>query len=187
MCVMEPPTRQSIALIRDKFEVDGTVQKQRPGTIAGLTSQSQRYVTTDGQSASLSWCQVPSWTQDQIFVTVRPLLVCWCGAPCLKRGRVCRLQFCWSSPAQSYSGPSTVGSWPYFTVLDSKIPPPAGTRHRIYIPQEQGGPLISPGTGFSFHRLLRLAGLRWRCSNPPTHRFQQLLHCCVRKLRPHVA
>jgi hypothetical protein len=40
---------------------------------------------------------------------------------------------------------------------------------RIYIPQEQGGPVIPPGTGFPFRRLLRLAGLRWRCSILPPH------------------
>jgi hypothetical protein len=33
----------------------------------------------------------------------------------------------------------------------------------------QGGPVIAPGTGFYFRRLLRLAGLRWRYSNPPPH------------------
>jgi hypothetical protein len=39
----------------------------------------------------------------------------------------------------------------------------------IYIPQEQGGPVIPPGTGFPFRRLLRLAGLRWRYSTSPPH------------------
>jgi hypothetical protein len=34
----------------------------------------------------------PSGTQDQIFVTVRQLRVCWCKALSLTRGRVCRLQ-----------------------------------------------------------------------------------------------
>jgi hypothetical protein len=38
---------------------------------------------------------------------------------------------------------------------------------RIYIPQEQGGPFTPPGIGFPLSRLLRLAGLRWRYSNPP--------------------
>jgi hypothetical protein len=38
---------------------------------------------------------------------------------------------------------------------------------RVYIPQEQGGPVIPSGTGFPFRRLLRLAGLRWRYSTPP--------------------
>jgi hypothetical protein len=33
----------------------------------------------------------PSWDQDQIFITVRQLRVCWCGVPLLRRERVCRL------------------------------------------------------------------------------------------------
>jgi hypothetical protein len=33
--------------------------------------------------------------------------------------------------------------------------------------EEQGGPVIPPGTGFPFRRLLRLAVLRWRYSTPP--------------------
>jgi hypothetical protein len=47
---------------------------------------------TDGQSASLSSYQAPPGTQDQIFVTVRQLRVCWCGAPSVTSGRVCHLQ-----------------------------------------------------------------------------------------------
>jgi hypothetical protein len=34
----------------------------------------------------------PSGAYDQIFITVRQLRVCWCGALTLKRERVCRLQ-----------------------------------------------------------------------------------------------
>jgi hypothetical protein len=34
----------------------------------------------------------PSGASDQIFVTVRQLRVCWCGALSLTRGRACRLQ-----------------------------------------------------------------------------------------------
>jgi hypothetical protein len=44
------------------------------------------------------------------------------------------------------------------TVCDPP-PQPGGQGHRIYVPHEQGGPLISSGTGFPFRRLLRLAGL----------------------------
>jgi hypothetical protein len=40
--------------------------------------ESESYITTDGQSASLS--------------STKQLRVCWCGAVRLKRGRVCRLQ-----------------------------------------------------------------------------------------------
>jgi hypothetical protein len=52
----------------------------------------QGYVMTDGQSAILSSCQGPSGAQDQIFITVRQLRVCWCGEPSLTRGEVYRLQ-----------------------------------------------------------------------------------------------
>jgi hypothetical protein len=48
----------------------------------------------------------PSGAYDQIFITVRQLRVCWCGALSLTRGWVCRLQLL---PAQSFSGPSPLG------------------------------------------------------------------------------
>jgi hypothetical protein len=60
--------------------------------------------------------------------------------------------------------------WPYFAVSDSRFLQPGGPGPRTYIPQEQGGPVISPGTAFPFRRLLRLAGLRWRYSTPPPRR-----------------
>jgi hypothetical protein len=60
-------------------------------------SQSQSHVTTDGQSVSMSWCQVHSGTCDQILFTVWNLLCCLCGAPTLRRGRVCLLSVSVSS------------------------------------------------------------------------------------------
>jgi hypothetical protein len=39
----------------------------------------------------------------------------------------------------------------------------------ISVPQRHGGPALSPDTGFPFRRLVRLAGLRWRYSNPSPH------------------
>jgi hypothetical protein len=61
------------------------------------------------------------------------------------------------------------GSWPRFTVWDSRLHQPGGPGPGIYIPQKQGGPVtcMPSGTGFPFRRPLRLAGLRWRYSNPP--------------------
>jgi hypothetical protein len=41
------------------------------------------------------------------------------------------------------------GSW-HFTVSDSRLPRPGGPGPRMYIPQEQGGPVIPPGTVFLF-------------------------------------
>jgi hypothetical protein len=57
----------------------------------------------------------------------------------------------------------------HFTVSDSRLPQPGGPGPRIYIPQEQGGPVIPPGNAFPFRLLLRLAGLQWRYSTPPPH------------------
>jgi hypothetical protein len=52
-------------------------------------------------------------------------------------------------------------SLPYFTVSDLRLPRPGGPGLHIYISQEQGGPVIPPGTGVPFRRFLRLAGLGW--------------------------
>jgi hypothetical protein len=54
-------------------------------------NQSQNYVTTDDQSASLSWCQAPIWGLRPDFYYCRQLRVCWCGALSLTRERVWRL------------------------------------------------------------------------------------------------
>jgi hypothetical protein len=47
-----------------------------------------------------------------------------------------------------------------------RLPQPGGSGSRVYISQEQGGPVILPGFGFPWRRLLRPAGLLWRYSNP---------------------
>jgi hypothetical protein len=65
-------------------------------------------------------------------------------------------------------------SWPCLTVSNLRLPQPAGSGPHIYIPQQQGGPVIPPGTAFPSRRLLHIAGLRWRHSTPPTHGFTDL-------------
>jgi hypothetical protein len=57
-----------------------------------LVSQSQNYITTDGQSYSPSWCQVPIWGPMPDFYYSQTERVCLCGAPSLPRGQVCCLQ-----------------------------------------------------------------------------------------------
>jgi hypothetical protein len=57
-------------------------------------SESQSFITTDGQSASLPWCQLPIWDPQPIFLRTSwmifsQLRVCWCGASSLMRGLVC--------------------------------------------------------------------------------------------------
>jgi hypothetical protein len=60
-------------------------------------------------------------------------------------------------------------SWPYFTNSDPKLHEPGEPGPCIFILQEEEGPVLPPGTGFRFRRLLRLAGLRWSYCNPPPH------------------
>jgi hypothetical protein len=60
-------------------------------------------------------------------------------------------------------------SWPYFSVSDLRFLELGGSGPLIYTPQEKGGPVIPPDTGFLFLLLLRLLGLRCRYSNPPPH------------------
>jgi hypothetical protein len=71
----------------------------------------------------------------------------------------------WPSPAQSLST-SPTGLMTIFYCLRFETPPGPC----IYIPQEQFGPIMPPGTGFPFRRLLRLVGLQWRYSNSPRRR-----------------
>jgi hypothetical protein len=66
------------------------------------------------------------------------------------------------------------GSWPQFTFSNSRLPQPGVSGPRIYISPKQG----EPGTGFPFRRLLRLARLRWRYSNP-----LHTAHCTVVKVK----
>jgi hypothetical protein len=70
-------------------------------------------------------------------------------------------------------------SWPYFTVPNSRLPQTGGPGPRVYIPQDQGDRVIPPGTGFAFRRLLRLAGLLWRCSNPPLPGWRHITCRCT--------
>jgi hypothetical protein len=53
---------------------------------------SQSYITTNGQSVSLYWCQSLYLGQEQIIVTAIQLRVCWWEAPFLMRGQICRLK-----------------------------------------------------------------------------------------------
>jgi hypothetical protein len=62
---------------------------------AGPTYASESHITTDSQSASLSWCQAPIWVRHQFFFLLEivfiQLRVCYFVAPSLTRGRVCNL------------------------------------------------------------------------------------------------
>jgi hypothetical protein len=106
-----------------------------------------------------------SGTHDQIFITVGHLSSSCCGAPCLTRGRVCNLLVQFAVALRSKSR----RTHDHILLSHVRLPQLEGPGSCINIPQEQSGPVIPPGTGFPFCRLLRLAGLRWRYPYPPPH------------------
>jgi hypothetical protein len=85
----------------------------------------------------------PPGAYGQIFITVRQLSVCWCGALSLMRGQVCCLQLLLVLA-------STVILW-----SESR-----GNIDHILLSQIQD---------FAFCCLLRLVGLWWRYSTLPSH------------------
>jgi hypothetical protein len=109
----------------------------------------QNYVTTGGRS----WYLAQSGAQGQIFVPVRRLRVCLCGAPCPTRERICRLQLELALTSAVICGPYHRFETP-----------------RIYIPQEQGGgaqlyrqagvPLSLPATRRATMEVFGLASTR---------------------------
>jgi hypothetical protein len=122
-----------------------------------LVSWSWSHVTTDGRSVSMSW---QSWYRAPLLelrpditscrnVAVWNLRSCSCGAPSLTIGGsvICSIITQWSESLRTSN----------HTLLSHlRLPQPGGPGSRIHIPQEQGGPVISPGIGFPLRRLLRL-------------------------------
>jgi hypothetical protein len=104
-------------------------------------SQSQSYLTTDGQSANLFWCQVTIKSRDQFFVLLeiffRQLGVCSFVAPSLTRGWVYNLLL-----LQALASVVPLWSGSRGTQDHILFPQPGGPGLHICIPQEQGGPDI---------------------------------------------
>jgi hypothetical protein len=123
---------------------------------------------------SVHLCGKPLETHDQHFF----FQLNTCGhspyvISCLTRGWVYHLQFLLTLTSTVIL--RSESRWTHDHVLLSQIqdsPNLEGPGPHIYIAQEQGGPVIPPGTGFPFCHPLWLAGLRWRYSSPtlPPHR-----------------
>jgi hypothetical protein len=111
--------------------------------------------------------------------SVWQLLDSWCGASSLTRGCVCNLlvQLLLGLARAVILGTKSRRTHDHILSPNLTVPKPGGPGSRIYIPQEQRGPVIPPGTGFPFRRILRLAGLRWRYSNPRPHGNLDLGQC----------
>jgi hypothetical protein len=90
-------------------------------------------------------------------------------APSLTRGWICNLlvQLLLGLTKAVTLGSEFRRTHDHILVSHLRLPQPGGPCPRIYIPKEKVGPVILLGIGFSFLRLLRVAGLRWRYCNPP--------------------
>jgi hypothetical protein len=130
-----------------------------------------RPTTSQSVSQSVSFgVKHPTWAKDQIFIsqTVAGLLM-WGALSDKKTGLSLTVV---ADPRQrSHSRirfPRDL--WPYFTVSDSRAPNLEGQVPIFVSPRNRVTRLYPhPDTGFPFRRLLRLAGLRWRYSNPTPH------------------
>jgi hypothetical protein len=128
---------------------------------------------TNGQSASSSWCRAPFWYQGHILMFLCLAISFFLlpiGHPlCQDNGSVvCSAITQWSEPHRTHR---------HVLLSHLRFPQPGGPGPHIYIPQEQGYPVIPPGIGFPFCCVLRLAGLWWRDSNPLLHKFKFKLYC----------
>jgi hypothetical protein len=118
----------------------------------------------------MSWYGTPLWDLRPDItscqnVAVWKLRPCFCGAPSLTRGRVCNLQ-CNHSMVR-------VG-----------LAQPGGPGSRIYIPQEQGGPVIPLALGSSYDSQGYCGGILTRLHT--TRKRRQVLVSDLRGLSVHL-
>jgi hypothetical protein len=115
-----------------------------------LSYRSRSYFTNDGRSVSMFWCQAHSGTCDQILLPVGMLLSECCELVSVRRPL-------WSEDESAISSTITQSSESLRTrnhtlLSHLRLPQPEEQSSRIYIPQEQSGPVILLGTEFSFRR-----------------------------------
>jgi hypothetical protein len=122
-----------------------------------------------GQSVLVSGSHPELMTR--FLFSVWQLRVSWCGAFSLTRGWVCNLhvELLLGLARATTHGPKFRRTHDHILLSHLRLPQSGGPGLQIYIPQEQGGPVKSPGIGFLFRHLYRRAELRWRYSNQPPH------------------
>jgi hypothetical protein len=101
-----------------------------------------------GQSLLVSSTQLGLMT---IFLFVRQLRVCWCGALSLTREQVCRSQLLPVLASAVILGSESHGTRDHILLsLIRDFSQPGGPGPSIYIPQEQGGPVTPQALGSLF-------------------------------------
>jgi hypothetical protein len=72
--------------------------------------ESESYVTTDGQPASLSWSKAPIWgSRPDLYYLCHSYGLVLVGRPLRREVGAVFCMCCWPLPAQSFSGPSPLG------------------------------------------------------------------------------
>jgi hypothetical protein len=123
-------------------------------------SQSQNYVTTDGQSANLFRCQAHLGPKNWFLLISDSCRCADMGCSLWREGGSVIYNCCLPWPAKSFLRPSPAGPMTIFYSLKFDTIPTWRPRSSY---------LYSPGTGFPFLRFLQQAGLRWSYLNPPQH------------------
>jgi hypothetical protein len=101
----------------------------------------------------------PSGAQDQIFITVRQLRVCWCGALYLTRGRVCRLQLLLVLASAVILGFEFRGTRDHILLSQIRDSPNLENQVPFFISPRNRVAQLYPRHWVPFRRLLRLARL----------------------------
>jgi hypothetical protein len=128
----------SVSIYRTTFDV---YQYTQQIVYKRIQSQSQSYLTTDSQSASLSWCQAIITPRDQIFffleIFFRQLRVCYFLAPSLTRGRVCNLLLLQGLASAIPLGSESCGTRDHILLSQfMRLLQPGWPGPCVYIPQE---------------------------------------------------
>jgi hypothetical protein len=118
-------------------------------------SRSQSHIVTDGHSISKSRCRA--------------------GVPSLTRGRICLLYMLLALTRIVFLCSESFGTVTIFYCLRFETPPSWRARSTYLYPPGTGWPSFIPRRWVSFRRLLRLAELQWRYTNPPPRGVQPQL------------
>jgi hypothetical protein len=197
-----------VSQIRDSPNLEGQVPVfiSLTNRVARFFCQSQCYITTDGQSASLFWYKASMCQSQSYFTTdgLPPISSSWHRAPCESRPdfffqlntcsyipyvtssdeRMGLLFTIAAGPRQRIHSQVRVPqhSWPHFTLWDSKLPQP-GAQVPVFIsPRNRVAQLYPQALGSLFDPFYDAQGYDGGNWNPPPHPGGPVYYALTRKL-----